>query len=231
MIRPGYYQTNFRGLSWSEMIRLGGFFGFPIAIIFKIIGRKIRDYNWYPNLIEESICPKIEFSFPVLHYLQQRSEYLQAQGFKEIFCVKGNPKTVYKESKNDGGGIYLYKENVIAILLYIENTIGNPDITKKQGVVGLVSSSTDMKKSISTSNKYLSLDQHPDDEFAQVKSDDIGEILTKHMERISKWGFETHRFISDEEIIPYLNLAENFTAEWRITKGLYSYAGETINHE
>jgi hypothetical protein len=227
MIKPGLYQMNFRGLSWAELIRLGGLSGFPFAVFFKIISRRVMDFHWFPNELRDSICAKEELSEKVLEFLNERSEQLQKEGFTEAFCVKNNRKTQFIESWNDGGGIYLFKGTIIAILIYIENRVGSPTVITKQGVIAFASIDKEFKMSISTSNKNKNLDHHPDEDCVQINSENVHDILIAHQKRIAK---ESHliAFESAENIIPVLDKADAITTEWRISKGLYVYVGEEI---
>lgn len=54
-MKSGIYRMNFRGLTFREIFRFGGIFGFPLAIVLKLIGKK-GAYQWLPHYEAEQPC-------------------------------------------------------------------------------------------------------------------------------------------------------------------------------
>ncbi len=81
-IEPGLYQCNMGGASLGECWRLGKGYGFPIALFFKIIHKKM-DYNWLPVHETSRYCDFDQLGNQTREKLKNQVEKASSFGFQE----------------------------------------------------------------------------------------------------------------------------------------------------
>jgi len=229
MIEPGYYQLNFGGMTLNELLRLGGVWNFPGAIIFKLSSRKVKNYNWQPQLLKESECDFSAFGKDVQLDLASRSTFLIDKGFEHISYHGIHPKAILKESSPNGGAVYLFRKDIVAAIITLTTQMVNhPQIVIKRKLTAFVSRDASGKNFISTSNQKKKMDELPCIKDHVLSTDDVQMIFDYHVERISKLISGIREFASGKEAIGIFDALSYETAEWRIKRKMYVYAGKTV---
>jgi hypothetical protein len=80
VIQSGVYQMSFRGLTLAECMRFGGVLGFPLALLYKIVGKK-GGYAWLPVEEAEAFCERGQLSADALAALEPLARRAAALGY------------------------------------------------------------------------------------------------------------------------------------------------------
>ncbi|HEY1173011.1 MAG TPA: hypothetical protein VGH19_16705 [Verrucomicrobiae bacterium] len=193
----GYYLTNGRAVSLSEMYRMAGFWRLPFAFLYKLTTKPSAPF-WMPGTSDALDCSRTELPAQVLEKLQANRADIQALGFNE-FAYGQDRRSLVPDLRENGSISFLHQErNITAILLYTKmviESLANREI--ETTIVAFTSAIGNT--ALTASNDTKGFDVIPGRIFVPVNSNSPTVIFSAFKNALNKSGKQPRVFNDSTE--------------------------------
>jgi hypothetical protein len=220
MAPPGYYKTDVRATTISEMVRFRGWLMLPFTFILTRFFMRPRGGVWMPGLCAEMECRVDELSALFWEATQSERSAFDQLGFAP--CVYTRLKRNLNPMYLDEGGIaYLHSDrSYVGTLVYGRIQVPSPSNRIRVSIVVGFTAAFETG-SLSFTNSKNRFDPLPGRDSVRVKSSEPAVIYERFLSRLRIQPRTPRIFADCNEVRAWLDECRLEAFEARVARGLY----------